>query len=155
MKKQKTQFETFANLFCIGLLIGVVIYLVLNWNNIPEKIPAHYGFEGNVDRWGNKIELIFLPIVSWIIFIVLTVIAKFPKTWNTGVKITEENQERVYRVIRNMLETLKLLIVSVFTYITVDSSIGEGTKLKFIWVFMFLFFASIVFFIIKLVKAKL
>ncbi len=31
---------------------------------LPEKIPAHYGFDNQVDRWGSKYEALLLPITN-------------------------------------------------------------------------------------------
>ena len=31
---------------------------------LPEKIPAHYGFDNQVDRWGSKYEALVFPIIS-------------------------------------------------------------------------------------------
>ena len=41
------------------------IYLAFIWNNLPDKIPMHWNGSGEIDDWGEKIELIFpLIIVS-------------------------------------------------------------------------------------------
>ncbi len=31
---------------------------------LPEKIPAHYGFDNKVDRWGSKYETLLFPVIS-------------------------------------------------------------------------------------------
>lgn len=31
---------------------------------LPEKIPAHYGFDNQVDRWGSKYETLLFPIIN-------------------------------------------------------------------------------------------
>ena len=40
----------------------VVVLIVLP--HLPEKIPAHYGFDNQVDRWGSKYEALLFPVVS-------------------------------------------------------------------------------------------
>lgn len=42
--------------FYVALLIIVVCALVLwlNWGNIPETVPLHFGPSGEPDRWGKK-----------------------------------------------------------------------------------------------------
>lgn len=59
MKLQRTKYDVIVNLICILLLVGILIYLGLNWSSIPDKIPGHYNALGVVDRWGNKGELIY------------------------------------------------------------------------------------------------
>lgn len=37
-----------------------VAYLALIWNKLPEIVPMHYNLKGEVDRYGNKTELLLL-----------------------------------------------------------------------------------------------
>ncbi len=117
MPMRRSKYDVVINLFCLLLLTGVVIYLEANWNNIPDKIPGHYNAMGEVDRWGNKGELVVLPIIGWIMYIGITVLEHFPQVWNTGVTITEDNKTRIYRILKNMIGTTKLLVVGVFVFL--------------------------------------
>lgn len=154
MKLKKNKYEILVEIICLILLIGVLIYLFLNWNSIPDKIPGHYNATGEIDRIGSKKELLVLPIVSWLMYLGMTVLEKFPQVWNTGVTVTEENKERVYRVLKNMLSTMKLIMVAVFVYLTINSSQEKSLPVLFLPVFLTLMFGSIIFFIIKLVRIK-
>lgn len=31
---------------------------------LPDQIPAHYGFDNQVDRWGSKYEALVFPVIS-------------------------------------------------------------------------------------------
>jgi uncharacterized membrane protein len=154
MKIKKGKYEIFAEAVCLVLLIGVLIYLFFNWSNIPDKIPGHYNAMGEIDRMGSKGELLVIPIINWIMYIGLTVIARFPQTWNTGVTVTEENKERVYRVLKNMLITVKLIVVAIFSFLSINSAQSKALPVWFLPVFLLLMFGSIIFFIIKLVRVK-
>jgi uncharacterized membrane protein len=105
MKLKKNKFNIFVEIVCLILLIGVLIFLFLNWNSIPDRIPGHYNAMGEIDRIGSKKELLVLPIIGWLMYLGMTVVEKYPQIWNTGVTVTEENKERVYRVLKNMLST--------------------------------------------------
>ncbi len=37
---------------------------LLTLPQLPEKIPAHFGFDNQVDRWGSKYEALLLPVIS-------------------------------------------------------------------------------------------
>lgn len=41
----------------------VIVLIALPY--LPEKIPAHYGFDNQVDRWGSKYEALLFPIISF------------------------------------------------------------------------------------------
>lgn len=152
MKINRTRYDTFINVICVGLLVGTLIYLLLAWNSIPEKIPGHYNSSGIIDRWGNKRELLFIQLISWIIYIGLVMVEKFPQIWNTGVEITDENKERIYRITQNMLGREKLLMVTAFSFITIYSSQAKVLPIWFLPIFLIFIFGSLTFFIIKLVR---
>lgn len=154
MKIKRNGYDIFVNVICIVLLVGILIYLGLSWNVLPEKIPGHYNAAGVIDRWGNKGELLILPIIALIMYIGLTVIEKFPQIWNTGVVVTEQNKDRVYRILKDLLQTIKLLMVVVFSFITINSSLAIELPIWFIPVFLIGMFGSIIFFIIQLVKVR-
>ena len=95
-----------------------------------------------------------LLIVGWIIFIGLSVVEKFPQIWNTGVQVTEQNKEKIYRILKNMIGTIKLLVALMFSYLTLYSATGKSLPLLFTPVFLILMFGSIALFIFQLVKDK-
>lgn len=154
MQIRRSKYDVVINLICLLLLSGVVAYLAINWSNIPDKIPGHYNAMGEVNRWGNKGELLILPIIGWIMYIGITVLEHFPQVWNTGVTITEDNKTRIYRILKSMIGTIKLLVVGVFMFLTVNSAMSKALPAWFLPVFLVLIFGSILFFLIKLTKAR-
>ena len=149
MQIKRSKYDVAVNIICLTLLFGITIYLGINWSNIPDEIPGHYNFMGVVDTWVNKGKLIILPIVGWIIYLVITAIGQFPKLCDTGV--TEENKKRVYLILKNMLNTVKLLVIIIITYLTINSALDKNLPIWFLPVFLILIFGSIIFFIIKLI----
>ena len=62
----------------IPLLIIVSLpfmYLAYIWKELPEKVPMHWNIKGEIDRFGDKLELILIPILlpllTYIIFLVV------------------------------------------------------------------------------------
>ncbi len=154
MKLKKSKYNIFVEAVCLVLLVGIVLYLFVNWNTIPDKIPGHYNAAGETDRVGDKVELVMLPIVSWLMYIGFTIIDHFPQIWNTGVTVTDENRERVYRIAKNMLSTVKLIMVVNFVYLAFNSSKATPLPVWFLPVFLGGIFGSLIFFTVKLVKAR-
>lgn len=56
MKAKKTAY------FILMYLPLVVALAVLPY--LPDKIPAHYGFDNQVDRWGSKYEILLYPLAT-------------------------------------------------------------------------------------------
>jgi len=154
MKVKNNKYDIGVEIVCLTLLIGVLIYLFLNWSSIPDIIPGHYNAMGKIDRMGSKNELLILPIIGWLMYLILTVIENLPQIWNTGVTVTEENKERVYRILKNLFNTVKLIMVAIFVYLTINSSQVISLSVWFLPLFLLLIFGSMTFFIVKLVRIK-
>lgn len=82
------------------LLLGAVPFL---WQELPERIPVHFGFSGEPDGWGAKGTLLILPVVGLILYASLMLLAKVPHVYNYPVPITPENAEAQYRLGRKQI----------------------------------------------------
>ena len=58
MKNKKLLTALYIILMLLPLIAVVVAYPFL-----PDKIPAHYGMNNQVTRWGNKSETFIFPII--------------------------------------------------------------------------------------------
>ncbi|NLB42992.1 MAG: DUF1648 domain-containing protein [Clostridiales bacterium] len=154
MKITRSRYDIIVEILCMLCLLGTVLYLVINWGNIPDEIPGHYNALGQVDRITKKSSIIALPIVTAIMYIGMSAIERFPQAWNTGVTITEENKNRLYRIMKDMLKTTKLLIVVVFSYMTINSAIATQLSPWFLPVFLILMFGSMIYYIVKIIRNK-
>ncbi|WPO79057.1 SdpI family protein [Flavobacterium sp. KACC 22761] len=47
----------------IGIVLTPFVYLALIWNSLPEKVPVHWNFKGEIDQWGSKFALLFLVLL--------------------------------------------------------------------------------------------
>ncbi len=56
MKNKKT-------VYYILMYLPLVVSLIA-LPHLPEKIPAHYGVDNQVDRWGSKYEVLLFPVIS-------------------------------------------------------------------------------------------
>lgn len=154
MEIKKNKFDIIINLLSLLCLAGTVVFLAITWNKIPDEIPGHYNAAGEIDKITGKNSLIALLLVGWILFIGTSIVEKFPQIWNTGVPVTEQNREKVYRILKTMIGTLKLLLALVFSFLALHSTTGENLPFLFLPVFLILMFGSIVLFIFQLMKAK-
>ena len=58
------------------MFLPLVITLMI-LPHLPNQIPAHYGFDGQVDRWGSKYETLIVPLLAVITGGILLLVAKF------------------------------------------------------------------------------
>ena len=122
IKIERNALDILESIVSLLSIVGVAVYLILAWNQIPDKIPGHYNALGEVNRWGNKSELIVLPIISVVMYGLITLIERYPQVWNTGVRITEENRAQVYRLLKSLIAVVKMFTLLVFASLTVISS---------------------------------
>lgn len=155
MKVKISAYDTISDIVSLGCIIGVILYLILTWDKIPNEIPGHYNGAGEIDKITSKNSLIFLQVVTIIMYLFLSIIEKIPQMWNTGgVKITEENKELVYRTAKNLFVSVKMIMVLVFSYLTINSSKGTNLPVAFMPIFLIIIFGTIIYFTIKLLRIK-
>jgi len=95
-----------------------------------------------------------LPATGWFLYALLSVVSRYPQIWNTGVKVTEANAERVRRVIQNLLCTMKMILASAFVYLTVSSANVLSLCVWFLPVFLILTFGTIGYCIWQLIRVR-
>ena len=61
----------------ITIILVPFIYLAYVWEKLPEKVPMHWNMEGEIDRYGDKSELILIPLLlPLLIYVLFTIIPK-------------------------------------------------------------------------------
>lgn len=72
------------------LTIIPFLYLGYIWNSLSDKVPIHWNSAGEINRWGNKSELIIipllLPLLTYIIFYITPIIDPKRKLKSMGNK---------------------------------------------------------------------
>lgn len=154
IKIQRNIYDIFVEIICLACLFSLLIYLIIGWGSIPSEIPGHYNAAGEINRITGKGSLIGLYITTLIMYLGMTGLEKLPQMWNTGVKITEENKDRIYRILKNLMKTSKLIVVLVFTLMTINSALAKTLPGWFTPVSLVLLFGSIIYYGIKLGKNR-
>lgn len=154
MKLKKTKFAVVLNILCLIQLIGMILFLLVCWSHIPQRIPMHYDLAGNITRWGSRKELILFPVLAWITYLPMTLVEQFPQAWNTGIHVTEHNRSRVYTVILHMISSLKFLITCLYTYSILQTSLLLELPSWFLFAVIALLCGDIGYWMYRLWKCK-
>ena len=136
------------------LLLGTTVFVLMNWAQMPEQIPLHYNFAGEVTGYGGKAAIIPVLVIAWVIFVLMTVLVKFPKTWNIPVTVTKENFERVYSITRAMMEVTKLEAVLLMMVTIISSAKGISLPWILMVILMVVILLTVLTGIYKLYKNK-
>ena len=59
----------------IGFVLLPFIYLSYLWNSLPEKVPMHWNYKGEIDDWGTKYSLLglifLLPVFTYVLMLAI------------------------------------------------------------------------------------
>ncbi len=100
--------------FWIIISFGLVFWY---YNQLPERIPSHYNLSGEPDGYSGKAILILLPIISSVLVILMTTLAKYPHTFNYHVPLTPENTQQLYTKAVKLVSDLTYSISFIFLLI--------------------------------------
>lgn len=143
LKLPKTLSEKILDSLSILFLLGIYAFIIVNWSEIPDRVPTHFNFAGEPDGWGGKGSVLILPIIATFLFKTMFILGKFPHIHNYPVEVTPENAEGIYRISRKMLIVMNFLMtffLSIGAFEMVN--VAQGKEGLGMW-YMIGFFVSI------------
>ncbi|SEA78978.1 DUF1648 domain-containing protein [Psychroflexus halocasei] len=142
------------------ILLAVIWVLTISkYSQLPETIPIHYNGLGEADGFGNKWNILTLPIVASILYVGMTILNKYPHVFNYPNNITEQNAMKKYKIATRLVRVLKLVVVIIFGLIvfrTLQNINGsaDGLGIWFLPLTMALIFIPMAYFLIKMSNDK-
>lgn len=102
----------------IGIVLLPFIYLAFLWNKLPKTIPIHWNINGEIDRYGEKAELllipVLLPLLTYLIFLVIPKIDPKNKLNKMGNKLQN---------LKFLMTTLMSILALFIIYSTKEQSL--------------------------------
>jgi uncharacterized membrane protein len=159
--------ETNKTLIWLNITIVLFAWMVsvVAYDELPELIPTHFGFDGNPDKWSDKTPLMFymMPTIQFIMVVIFIWIIRYPKLFNFPQKNEiknwpDEKKKPIYKYLSKMLLVICLMVNLLF--LTIQYSIIYGAKtetmnIKFlvlIFIMTFSFIPLTVYMLVKLNK---
>lgn len=106
----------------IGIVLLPILYLAYVWNDLPIKVPVHWNIQGEVDRYGDKSELVLvvllLPVLVYFLMLIIPKIDPKNKLQKMGKK---------YDVIKFLLTTF-VSAMALFIIYTANHPSGANTN---------------------------
>ncbi len=97
------------------------VYLIYIWNRLPEKVPMHWNGAGEIDRYGDKKELVamlfMLVGISYFVFLIIPYADPKQKLQNMGNKLN---------IIRTILTIFMSTLAVYILYNTQQKSSNPG-----------------------------
>lgn len=125
----------------LGLLALAVmlVYPMILYDQIPEKIPVHFNLAGEADAFGSRSTLWIIVGLGFVLFIALNSILRIPHEYNYPVKITEENAQSMYRMTQHYLIWLKVsvtILLMIIVLTTIQTAISGQNQWWAKWAFL-------------------
>jgi uncharacterized membrane protein len=103
--------------------VGVAFLVVLAWitygalygpDPLPQRIPTHFGANGQPNAWGPPGSLWLLPIVGVGLYLLISVVSLFPASFNFPVRSTPANRPRLEALTLQMMAWVKAELCCLF-----------------------------------------
>lgn len=103
----------------VFLLILYWVVLSLKYPTLADNIPSHFDSKGNPDAYAAKSFVWELPRIATILYLLMTVLAFFPRYFNYGVvDITAENAKKEYGAASTSIRYMKGIVLITFMLIS-------------------------------------
>lgn len=113
----KTNTQRFIEIAIFVCVAFCFLYPALYYSSLPDQVPMHFNYKGEVDRYGSKDSVWGLAIIGALTAFGLYKLSQHPHIFNYPVKITKDNAEKFYKDSVKMLSYVNLLIAILFATI--------------------------------------
>ncbi len=142
----------------LGILFLVTGFALYGPNRLPDRIPTHVDIAGNPDSWSSTFSVQALPLVALVLYLLLTILAKYHSLANHAVQVTAESQPRLEEMTLGMLAWIKAEIVGIFLYVQLilihaARRPERGASLLGVWILFGVVFVTIALYGVGMVRA--
>jgi len=137
----------------LGILLSIVSFILAFLSQ--SDIPTHFNAQGNVDGYGNPLEMGLLPLMSIVLFVTLTIAENKTGCINVPFRLTENGYEYLRNNCWRLMKQIKCCLMTLMGYISISSLLISKGLMESIsnWVMFVcigLLFACLIRFLYKL-----
>lgn len=110
----------------ITLIVLMWLYLLTEYLSLPDIVASHFDAKGEHTDYGSKTFILILPAVATLMYLVFSIVNRYPHLHNYFINITEENAFKNYRFSTRMVRIVGMLTIILLAYITFQ--IVNGAK---------------------------
>lgn len=129
----------FLKLISFFILIFSWIFTILNYKNLPEIIPVHFGGDGKADGFGSKNSIWMLPILATMIFLLFYNLSRNPDSQLLNLPKNVKTNPIVSRLIVQILSLTIISLVATINYGSILTAMNEAGGLNILLMYTLLF----------------
>ena len=111
---QLSVLDKFLEAASLVLLVYLIAMTLVIYYRLPEEIPVHFNAAGEVNRYGNKSTILIFAVIAPFLYVIFTVLNKYPHKFNYPVHITPGNALKQYIYVTRFLRAMKTSILFFF-----------------------------------------
>lgn len=109
----------FVSLFGLAAIAGSTFNALVGPHGFGNRVPTHFDAGGRPTAWGSPWILLVLPIAALVIYLLMTLVSRFPGAFNYPVRVTPANYARLQELALEMIAWLKAEVVWLFAIIQI------------------------------------
>jgi uncharacterized membrane protein len=113
------------SLVALGTLLWISGAALYGPKKLPDRIPTHFDFAGSPDAWGSARMLLLLPGLALFLYLTITLVSRFPNSFNYPVRVSAQNKARLQSIAIHMLAWLKaetICLLLLLQYYTLEAA---------------------------------
>lgn len=135
LRPEMTGLDRALHLLSLSVVVGISVRVISVMPDIPDSIAVHFDASGEADGFGSKYLLWVMPGAALLMYVLLTVLQRFPHTYNYAWPITAANARVQYMLAMGLLSWMRLhttLIMAYTGWVMADAADGTSGSLG-IW----------------------
>ncbi len=145
-------------------LAGLVVLVGLTWSalygphRLPDRVPTHFDAAGTPNAWGSPAGMILLPAIAIGVYLLMSLVARYPHAFNYPVRATPTNLPRLQAIALRMIAWIKAEVACLFAVLQgvfiQSARSGSGALFaKVLPVFLVVIFGTVALHFIALFRA--
>jgi uncharacterized membrane protein len=148
----------FVSLAALAVIVWITAEAFVGPHRLTGRIPVHFNAAGQPDRWGSPASFLAVPILALVLYVLMTVVARYPSAFNFPVRVSPANRRQLEALALQMISWLKAEVLCLFAGVqamTVTSARGGEAHLSlwFMPITLVVVFATIGWYVAGMLKA--
>jgi hypothetical protein len=111
----------FVSLFALAAIAWVTFAALHGPHGVVGRIPTRFDAAGRPVAWGPPWMLLVLPIMAVVIYLLMTLVARYPGAFNYPVRVTPANHARLQALALEMIAWLKAEVAWLLAAIQIET----------------------------------
>jgi Protein of unknown function (DUF1648) len=101
-------------LSCLAALFWMTYSALYGPARLPDRVPTHFDSAGQPNAWGSPVGILVLPAMGGALYLLMSVVTRFPDAFHYPVRVTTLNMARLQAITLGMIAWLKLELACLF-----------------------------------------